>query len=274
MIGKCSCVGNTVYFSAGKNLSKVKPGDFFQVEYVSNLLQINNIHPVSTAYPCQIKGTNITISQPIKGLDYGETVKIFYKIFEIDCFVVKDKGKGFANNTSYPARCKYILEPPEFLVTQVGNHGTIEEINIPNRGIFYSTSQDILEIPNTQTNAQIEVVFRQKEKKVQDVLITSFFSSPTSTTIIVDKNFPEINDGNLYFEKYVAEVDGDLPQMSRVNYFIFSEFTKNLQMPLLVPGSLTREAIVNKNFIILDSTIKNLENRINNLEKELTSLRK
>lgn len=216
-------------------------------------------------------------------LQLGDNIKIIYSEYELMMILnIKDKGKNFnigdelfLNGGTVNIDISTGNGNPTFLkVTEIDENGGIRKLEIKNKGKYLISPENPVTVTNKFDNsAQLELKYNEcYQKNILEREILNINLKENKSYINFNYSLPpNLIKGNFSIEKTSLILQSPYLGTSKKNipYQIYKDFTVNLKIPTMLPNSTSPNIIFNKAIIILDSKYKEMEDRINKLEKLL-----
>jgi hypothetical protein len=175
---------------------------------------------------------------------------------------------GFTSRDTYTGN----ISIATLKINKVKSNGAIEEIGIVSKGKYTQIPpKECFLDGGNGTNAKIQVDYKLLEnRKMVERTVVLIDSDHLCADLHINHPLPEgVTEGKISLEKHELLLTGDYQgeDAKDVNYQIVRDFTPNIRLPLASKGSFNPELVYKKAFLVLDSKIQDLENRIKELEK-------
>lgn len=280
-----SVVSNTnrLVSSSSDNFGGVRPGTYIKLGENDNLYPIfktNNFFYLKDFTLIDNKTLKIPCDTEIN-LQPQDTIKIIYDEYELNSVLnIINGGKFYSPddiiNISGGEVSIDIREgfghPTKLQVKEVDENGCIKKISLFNKGKYITPPSGIIETTSkTGMDAQFELNYSIIDNRaiINRVIKTIRFEN-NETILELDYSLPSgIKNGKLSVEKWEIFLNSIYlnPTSYNLSYKIFKDFSPNYSFPLIAKNSNCLELLLNEVILKSDSKIKELENRIKELEK-------
>ena len=203
-------------------------------------------------------------------LSLNDRIKLTFKEYELSNIDIKKAGSGFKAGDILSVKggvCKKDLVndltiPADIKVSKVNKNGAIKNIKINTKGSYLDRPDSTLIIDS----AEIDLVFSPSDKRViEDRSISNILYSDDKTILELNHALPpNLINGKLSVEKWELILNSNYSKETKVNgtYRVLTEFTPNLNLPLLRTDLSKNEAILNQALMIIDKEIKELKDKL------------
>ena len=280
---------NRIVSSSNDNLGGTKNGTFIKLGeddvlysiIKSNRFLYNKKFETNSSRTIRIQGDTGVNLQP------NDIIRINYDEYELfDVLEIKNNGRGYNPDNVITINggelsidiADGIGHPTKLKIEEVNINGEVEKISILQRGKYIIPPKTPFTY-NSEYGENFEVDLKyypidNKSIITRVIKTISFDTSNNQTIIDLDYSLPlGITKGNLSVEKWEVLLDRDYKNETKfgLKYRLFKDFTLNYKFPLISKNSNCIETLLNKTFIESDKIIKNLENRIIELEKKINN---
>ena len=215
-----------------------------------------------------------------------DSIRLIYDEYEVDyVFDIKNGGNGYVAKDVLSLKggdlslnsFSEIGSPAEFVITDIDNDGgIIKNVEIKNRGKYCSPPDDEVElIGGFGHGAKFKVQYRKTEsQQAQEKVVKNVVVKDGATILTLDYSIsPGIKSGRISFEKWEIILSNPYIGDSQTNlgYKIFSESTPHYSIPLTIKNNSDFDLIYNQAVNRMDSLIKEVNNRIDEIEKKIIS---
>lgn len=158
------------------------------------------------------------------------------------------------------------------MVLEVDDFGAIVKYQVKNRGRYLEPPAKICNVANgSGSGAVVEVEYNVYENRAMlDRQVESMEISNGKTTLTLNYSLPNgVNSGKLSVDKWILYLTTPYTKGDKLaqKYDVTADYTPHYQLPLLARNSFSVESIHNQALIMLDNKIRELEERIQRLEK-------
>lgn len=213
----------------------------------------------------------------------GDLLNIIYVEYELSLLMsIKERGKNYkigelikcAGGTPSLDVANNTIRPASFLVKEVDSEGGVLSVSLDNRGHYINPPQQKCEMQSAQNGigAVFELCFSENDsKKVIQRNVQIINPNDSNSILLVDYQLPEgLKNGSLSIEKWEITLSQNYLGHSKTNasYEVFKDLTPNYKMLIPAKGSAAMDEVIKSNLFILDSKIKELEDKIKLLENK------
>ena len=217
---------------------------------------------------------HICINEPMDFcFQKGDVIKINYETLEAkfiskiispgngyyagDFATVLDGVSDFNISTGQNQQCSILIKEIE-----PGGLAKNVKINFPGKYII-SPGEKCKTFSNHGSGLELEIKFFESDT-ISSVsrTITDVYIKDGKTYICLDYSIPlNVKNGEIFCEKTKIYLSENYTGENSLNlsYGLFTSFTPNLRIPLLLKNSLSQEAIINKGFLTVDSEIQKIK---------------
>ena len=204
-------------------------------------------------------------------LSLNDSVKLTFKEYEAVEVNVKNGGKGFKKGDLLIVKGGVLKKdllndvtfPTEIKITKVDKKGSIKEVSINSKGVYLDTPDSL----QVFESAEIELKLSASDKRViEDRSISNILYSDDKTVLVLNHALPpNLLNGKLSVDKWELLLASEYSKETKVNatFKVLTEFTPNLNLPLLRTDLSKNEAILNQALMSIDKEIGELKNRLN-----------
>ncbi len=283
----CSVVygTNRVVSSSQCHWGKVKTGGFFKFSGDNKHFTIIERKDFRWTKNFALKNKNTIIIEDniFPNITKKDNLIITYKEYELENInVITDKGKKYKKDDLVYLNGGSLsndLNTPVILkIVSINNHGGVEDCEVYNKGKYlsYPDEKEITTITNGDgENLKLNISFRELEKRGwvdREVFDIKYNAGQSIITIL--QPLPEgLPNGKLSIEKWELFLDSSYilrnENVVSEEYEITNDFIPNLEIPKLIRGQSNPDIIINYGFQKIGEKIKNLEDRIKQLENKI-----
>ena len=204
-------------------------------------------------------------------LSLNDSVKLTFKEYETKSISVLKGGKGFKEGETLNVgggKLKKELEgdleiPSQIRIVKVDKNGKILKAELSSRGA-YNTPPDSIQVFG---EAELSIELQLSDKRIiEDRCISNLLYSDKGTVVVLNHPLPpNVKDGKLSTNKWELILNTPYVKENKINatYKILTEFTPNLNLPLLRDDISKSEVILNQALMTIDKEIKELKDSIN-----------
>lgn len=210
-------------------------------------------------------------------LQKGDTIKITYKEYEAK-FVLEILNGGENYNIGDEIVInggKMVIDPKigapqqtKLEVSEIIGNGTIKDLKIKDGG-KYLVCPDFPYNTKSKYGNGLNLNIKYLELSNRTILertINDIYLSEGKTFLVLDYSLPlNLEDGKISVEKTILVLNQNYLLDSRKNiyYEVYTNFSPNLKIPLLVKGSLSSELVINKAILQIDEAIGKINKALN-----------
>lgn len=279
----CSITTNSNKVITKNDLSFLKTNSLFKIRGDYTFYNILKISQVNIIKEFKNEETGfISIKDNLNNqFSPDDIVSIKYNLHAMDLVIhIESHGAGYRPGDILIAEggFKEVLvetgnvNPICIKVDSVTELGKVEEFSIISHGLYIQTPPTKLTFYGGNGNGLIlNTSYKRMEDKIIERRITNIQNLQDKSIIVFDNLLPKgVTNGLLTLKKW--ELLLSAPYTGKTNpyaeYEIINNFTPNYGLPFLIRNSLSESSIYNKTISILDSKIKELEDKINELSKQ------
>ncbi len=271
--------------SSEDNFGGLVPGSFIKLgrdNFLHQIVKIDRFFYTQKFKLIDSRVLEINFDTGIE-LQQNDIINISYSEYELEMLVsICNDGFDYQPNDELTVNGGVVSTdistglgfPTKFIVNAVTMNGGISQLSIQHHGQY-------LEPPNNKAllfggsgdGAEVELSYRERPIKSKVKRTISKIEFKDNKTIIT-LDYPinnSIKEGNISVEKYelflLNKYTG--PTERNIPYEIFKDATPNLQLPLLIPNSLSTQLLFNESMRRLDLKIAELDDRIRQIERQL-----
>ena len=206
-------------------------------------------------------------------LSLNDSIKLTFKEYEAENISVLKGGKGFEEGAILNiqgGKLKKSLEddlniPSQIKIVKVDKNGKILKAELSSQGMYNSPPDSI----QVFDEAELSIEFRLSDKRIiEDRCISNLLYSDKGTVVVLNHPLPpNVKDGKLSTNKWELILNTPYVKENKINasYKILTEFTPNLNLPLLRDDISKSEVILNQALMTIDKEIKELKESINKI---------
>lgn len=223
----------------------------------------------------EIKG-NIGIN-----LIKGDVLSLSFKEYGLSLFLgILNGGANYQVDDEIYIKGKSSYDPitghyqsTTFIVQEVNpTNGAITQLGLKDAGKYTEMPESITEVMGgSGAGAVLEVQFELHDQRAMlEKTVTDIQFQDGKSFVYLDYALPSnISEGKLSVEKWEVFLTSVYLGENRINevFEVIRDSTPHLKLPLLIKGSVIPEPLINHSFALLDNKIRDLENRIKELEK-------
>jgi len=213
-------------------------------------------------------------------LTAGDTLVISYKEYELNTiYKIINGGSGYklgeelvvAGGVASLNQVDNTLNSTLLSVIRVGKNGEILELQVKNRGKYFTIPQQITELKGgSGAGAIVETSFKLADHRSfieRDVEKVEFKSSETNVYLVYGLP-PGITEGKISVEKWEMVLSSEYAGETKTNqpFQISRDVSPHYKIALLSKNAPNQEIYVNNAIIKLENKIMELEKRIKRLE--------
>lgn len=282
----CSILQNTnrIISASQCNFNSVPAGSFFRFLKDKNFYTVLKSNNIFLNYDFELDNPRkIIINKDIGvNLSKNDSIKILYKEYEILTVLrIVNSGNNYKQNDiiylvgGIPS---INLENNEkimasFRVAEIDEKGGIKQISLNDKGRYAQPTESIVNIFGGNGNgAELEVEFQVIDDKSiieRQILMINYL--PQYSEIFIDYPLPNgIKKGSISCNKYELLLNSNYLESTKRNeeYEISRDFSPYLRLPLMSKNSFSTDLIYNNGMLILENKIKELEEKIDLLNKK------
>jgi len=275
---------NVGYSLGSDNFHGIRKGSLIQLEGDPSFVTISNSTRKDFCFKFEkVEDKKLLIKQDIQAkLAVGDFVSIKIPRFEaLGLSGLIERGEKYnvgdivqiseGNPTLDVVTNK--LNDTSFEVAAVDENGAIIKLRLKSKGEYYEAPQEECWLEGGEgQGARISLDFQECiEKKKVEKQIVKIERSPSFTFVTLDTNFAyEIEKSELEFGKWEITLSANHFQKDGVyGYSLLSNFTPNLNFPLLPENTLDPISIYNRTILQLDKQMYDLKQQIDWLKSKI-----
>ena len=269
---------NRIISSSDDKFSGISSGSLLKIDGEPSLYTVSGKESYFYIKNFIVKDSNIIeIDDDIEtNLQVGDTIKITYKEYEAK-FVVDIINKGIGYHTDDIVSVKGgtssfdvsigNCQPTTLGIVETNDDGGVEKINISNPGKYTLIPPSPIEIySKTGNGLLLEIKYLELgNRSFLERSITNINILNNKTYITLDYSLPlNLESGKLNCDKNCLILSSNYigDTIKNVRYELFTHFTPNLRIPLLLKNSMSTETVYNKGCLIIDEEIGKIKKHL------------
>ena len=204
-------------------------------------------------------------------LSINASIKLTFKENELSSIKIKNPGEGFKIEDVLTVKGgeikKDLIEdasiPTQIKVTKVDEKGGLLEVEIISNSLYLSPPEETLQ---KFDSCELDLVFSLSDKRtIESRSISNLLYSEKGTVIVLNHPLPpNTKHGKISVDKWELILDTNYSKGNKANasYRVLTDFTPNLNLPLLRDDISKNEAILNKALMTMDKEIQDIKNKL------------
>jgi len=278
-IGTCSISKDSsrVISDSSASWQSVKKGSFIKFSSDSCFYQVIKTNPLSYSQKFEVLNE---FQIKIKGncgaeIFRGDKAILTYNEYELlTVNSIKNAGSNYkvgdvltvAGGVLALSKFDNQTKVTQIKVNQVSENGEIQRIGLVEKGIYLNYPQVGMMEGGSGSGAVLDIEYNAiPQKKFIEVTVRNVVNSEKESLILVDSVIPSgLKQGDLSVNKWELIINGTYTGESKtaVGYEIYSDFTPNIQLPIILPNAKNQEILITHAFTIIDMKIASIEEKL------------
>ncbi len=209
-------------------------------------------------------------------LQKNDIIKISYKEYEAKFITnIVDSGSGYFPQDNVNARNGILSidisnghgQSTIFEIEEIDSDNKVNKIIIKEPGKYIEPPQNPIEVYGKRgENLKLDVKYMElSNRSFIERIVEDIYISEGKTYIVLNYSIPpNLKEGKISCEKNILVLSQNYTGETRKNisYQIFTHFTPNIRLPLLVKDSLSLETVVNKALLIIDEELGKIKKKM------------